>query len=196
MLRLLSAGGAVAALPGGHDAQPDVVMIIRHGEKPPDSGKPYGITEDGTEDSSSLIVRGWQRAGALAGLFTSGSRVRVPGALYAVDNSSGKHMRMPQTITPLSKRLGIALNLTYGGGDEAALAAEITKRSGTTLICWKHSAIPHIVANLGSVSPTPPSRWDSSRFDVVWVFTRGGTGWTFSQVPQLLLAGDSSSPIS
>ncbi|QUQ72195.1 hypothetical protein [Kutzneria sp. CA-103260] len=197
LLRLLTVGGAAAALPATVGAaQPDVVMIIRHGEKPPDSGKPYGVTADGTKDTSSLIVQGWQRAGALAGFFSSGAKVRVPDAIYAVDNSGGKHLRMAQTVTPLSGKLGIPLNTAYSEGNEAGLAAEVAKRTGTTLICWEHSAIPDIVSNLGPVTPTPPSAWADSRFDMVWVFTRSGSGWAFSQVPQLVLAGDSSTPMS
>jgi hypothetical protein len=31
---------------------------------------------------------------------------------------------------------------------------------------------------------------------MIWVFTRKGGGWAFTQVPQLLLAGDSPDPIA
>jgi hypothetical protein len=196
LLRLVAVGGAAAAVPAtGAAGQPDIVMIIRHGEKPPDSGKPYGVTADGTKDGSSLTVQGWQRAGGLAGFFSGGAKVPVPDAIYAVDNSGGKHLRMAQTVTPLSGKLGLSLNTDYAEGDEADLAAAVAKRSGTTLICWEHSAIPDIVANLGPVTPKPPSSWDDDRFDMVWVFTRSGGGWTFAQVPQLVLPGDSSSPL-
>ena len=195
LLRLLTVGGAAAALPATAAAQPDIVMIIRHGEKPPDSGKPYGVTADGTKDSSSLTVQGWQRAGALADLFSGGVKVRVPNAVYAVDNSGGKHLRMAQTVTPLAGKLGLSLDTDYAEGDEADLAAAVAKLSGTTLICWEHSAIPDIVSNLGTITPKPPSSWDDNRFDMVWVFARSGAGWAFSQVPQLVLPGDSSSPL-
>jgi hypothetical protein len=44
------------------------------------------------------------------------------------------------------------------------------------------------------------ARWSSDgpddRFDVVWLFDRTDTGWSFSQLPQLLLSGDSANPIS
>ena len=40
-----------------------------------------------------------------------------------------------------------------------------------------------------------PQEWPDDRFDVVWTFTRDGTGWRFAQVPQLLLAGDRPDPI-
>jgi hypothetical protein len=196
LLRLLTVGGAAAAVPATIGAaQPDVVMIIRHGEKPPDSGKPYGITADGVKDSSSLTVQGWQRAGGLADLFSGGGKVRVPDAIYAVDHSDGKHLRMSQTVTPLAGKLGVSLDTTYAEGDEAALAAAVAKRTGTTLICWEHSAIADIVANLGAITPQPPSNWPDDRFDMVFVFTRSGSGWAFTQVPELLLPGDKPSPI-
>jgi hypothetical protein len=38
----------------------------------------------------------------------------------------------------------------------------------------------------------------ANRYDVVWVFEQSATlgGWTFSQVPQMLLFGDLPTPIS
>ena len=75
----------------------------------------------------------------------------MPTALFAVDDSSGKHLRMGLTITPLSGKLALPLNKKFGEGNEAGLAAAITKLTGTTLVCWEHSAIPDIVAYLGTV---------------------------------------------
>ena len=48
---------------------PEVVMFIRHGEKPADDGPPHGVNEHGEHDPHALAVRGWTRAGALATLF-------------------------------------------------------------------------------------------------------------------------------
>lgn len=49
------------------------VLIIRHGEKPepdaPELGP--GLTVKGKEDRHSLVIRGWQRAGAWATLFAT-----------------------------------------------------------------------------------------------------------------------------
>ena len=46
----------------------------------------------------------------------------------------------------------------------------------------------------GSKNPGAP--WEGrGRFDMVWVFDRQASGWTFSQVPQMVLAGDSPIPI-
>ena len=44
-------------------------MVIRHAEKPAESGPPYGVTVNGDKDSESLIVEGWQRAGGTCVLF-------------------------------------------------------------------------------------------------------------------------------
>jgi hypothetical protein len=50
-----------------------VVMIIRHAEKPLTPDPPHGVSIDGLADPDSQTPRGWQRAGALVGLF-SGER--------------------------------------------------------------------------------------------------------------------------
>jgi hypothetical protein len=42
------------------------IMVIRHAEKPDDSGTVFGVTTEGLQDPEELTVRGWQRAGALA----------------------------------------------------------------------------------------------------------------------------------
>lgn len=40
-----------------------------------------------------------------------------------------------------------------------------------------------------------PQAWPDDRFDLVWVFEREDEDWRFSQVPQLLLSGDSAKVI-
>lgn len=213
LLRTLAVGGVAVAsgaafgsvLTAPADAAPaaksaqNLIMMIRHGEKPPDSGKPYGITPDGTEDDHSLTVAGWTRAGALVGLFAPDNGevpagLRKPDRIYA-SGAGEKGQRPIQTVTPLAAKLNYKLDTDYGKGDEKKLAAEIAKLSGTTLVSWEHEQMPDIIAALGTVSPAPPSSWPDNRYDMVWVFAGGPSSWTFSQVPQLLLAGDSSKPL-
>jgi hypothetical protein len=65
-------------------AGPDKIMLIRHAKKP-NGSPPAGVTEDGLEDKHSLIVRGWQRAGALVAFFPKPTLagIATPTAVFA-----------------------------------------------------------------------------------------------------------------
>ncbi|WP_228554415.1 hypothetical protein [Catenulispora pinisilvae] len=206
-----SAGVQAEAATAGHGGL-NVLMIIRHAEKPTGSGAPYGLTSDGTQDSHSLTIQGWTRAGALAALFdprdAAGSPVAPraglarPGTVAAsVPGTGGSNSKRPEeTVTPTAAALGVTLSTQFSVGQEAELAGWLTGPtgpSGPTLVAWEHQHIPDIIAHLGPVTPTPPKSWPGERFDIVYVFTRvSGGGWTFTQVPQMLLAGDLPTPIS
>lgn len=178
-----------------------LVMIVRHAEKPAGSGAPQGIDVDGNPDPHSLTVRGWTRAGALVELFAPGAGTIRPGlarpaAVYAAGGAGGEGQRPRETVTPLAARLGVTVTTTFAKGQEAALAAQVARLSGATLISWQHEEIPALAAAFGTISPAPPASWPDNRFDIVWVLTPWGNGWSFTQVLQLLLAGDSADPIS
>ncbi|MFJ9368935.1 hypothetical protein ACIRRA_31560 [Nocardia sp. NPDC101769] len=195
-----------AGPPPATGALPDAVMIIRHAEKPTGSGKPYGITEDGEHDEESLTVRGWARAGALVGLFDprgadgSPSALRPglgrPATVFASGPGSHGSKRPQQTVTPLAAALNVRIDGRFPKGQEAQLVSALAGATGPVLISWQHENIGAIIAQLGGIAPAPPKSWPDDRFDLVYVFTRTGTGWTFTQVPQLLLAGDSPTPIA
>jgi hypothetical protein len=178
-----------------------VIMIIRHAEKPGRSGSPKGVSPEGEFDKHSLTVNGWLRAGALVGLFAP-ARGEPPSGLYRPDtvygpaHREGHSKRSAQTVAPLAARLGLDVVQRYAVGDEAALARELRARPGAALVSWKHESLHKIIENLGEVSPAPPEHWPNDRFDVVWTFTRHGTGWRFAQVPQFLLPGDLPYPIA
>jgi hypothetical protein len=55
-------------------------MFIRHAEKPGDGEN--GVTPDNIFDKESLTLRGWQRAGALIGLFIAQPKMK-PTAIFA-----------------------------------------------------------------------------------------------------------------
>ncbi|MBI3446758.1 MAG: hypothetical protein HY055_15695 [Magnetospirillum sp.] len=182
------------------------IMIIRHAEKP--YGDHQGVTPKGNDDKDSLIVTGWQRAGALASLFDARlplaeTVLPVPAALYASDpeklpNGDGSHSKRPlQTITPLADKLGLEVNLSFAKGEEAQLAATLAGLSGHVLVAWQHESILAIATPLMGSSTGLPTAWPDNRFDVVWVFQRTALGkpFTFRQVCQNLLAGDSNTPI-
>ena len=171
-----------------------IVYLIRHAEKPTGKDAVKGLDGQGQEDKHSLTPVGWQRAQALAELFSSGQRgIAVPQHLFAARPDSSK--RSLETLTPLSAKLHLPINSTIGADEIAAAAAAIARTPGVTLVAWEHHAIAPLVAALGPINPAPPTKWPGSRFDVIWAFTRTGIDWQFSQIPELVLDGDQSTGI-
>lgn len=180
------------------------IMIVRHAEKPAASGSPQGVDINGRKDPESLIPLGWQRAGALATLFAPSTGeyksplITKPQFLFA--SGVGKHsnsLRPQETITPTSQLLGIKINTKTLKGQETALAAAVVQCKGVVLVAWEHQDIPTIANAILGNSTTVPQKWPGARFDLVWVFDLNSqTGqYSFSQVPQMLLAGDVATPI-
>lgn len=185
------------------------IMVIRHAEKPftDKHGTNYlGIKATGKQDGESLIVRGWQRAGALVVFFNPFSgplqnkQLSIPIVLYAAHPGSESYSERPlETITPLSQHLQIPINQQYGKADYKPMVDNAMAQSGTVLISWQHQHIPAIANHiLGPDHKNVPQTWPDHRFDVVWVFTLDATTgkYVFSQVPQNLLAGDENKPIT
>lgn len=194
------AGGVTVVAPASTPAAPrDVVMIIRHGEKP--DGSAPGLDEDGNEDDSSLTAVGWQRAHGLVDLFdpargTPRPGLAVPERIYAAGvTDDGEGQRTRETVAPLAEALGIPVDTDLGRGDEKKLVKDVLAQPGATLISWQHSGIPEIVDDFPSVSPAPPKEWPDDRFDMVWTLTRTTDGWHFTQTPQLVLPQDSAGVI-
>jgi len=180
-------------------------MVIRHGEKEEAPAARHCINELGDPDDDGLSVRGWQRAGALVALFGSEPRARefgltVPEKLYACAVAP-QHLskRSVLTLDPLAQRLGLALNTGFTKGDEAVLADFLSTTKESALICWEHKMIPALCRAFDTRTSRIPIDWPDERYDVVWLFERRAYGrevpWTFSQVPQMLLAGDRSDGI-
>jgi hypothetical protein len=180
------------------------IMVIRHAEKPGDPPPPHGVDMNGDHDRESLVPLGWQRAGALACLFApargplQASELATPRYIYA--SGLGTHsdsMRPQETVSPLAQKLGATVDTSFLKGRETEVAADAAGRDGVVLIAWEHDGIPAIANQLLGNDTTAAQKWPGSRFDVVWVFDLdAATGaYAFSQVPQLLLGGDSPAPI-
>jgi hypothetical protein len=170
------------------------VMIIRHGEKPEPGEPQLGVDENGTADKDELIVRGWQRAGALARYFLpkdgrlSDRNLATPTRLFAAaPNATESSKRSLHTLGPLAA-LGVAIDTSCGVGEEAKLAGEIAKQNGVVLVAWEHKHIKDIVKALSGGAIKSP-HWPRDRFDMVFVMTPPFTS-NVVQVPQMLLAGD------
>lgn len=181
------------------------IMIVRHAEKPSDDGKILGVDADGKGNSEELIVRGWQRSGALVRLFAPRDgkfvdpHLATPNTIFA--SKVGKHsnsLRPQHTVLELATVLGLSLSLNFAKGDEQDLAAAAVAAAGPVLIGWEHEAIPAIVNAITGNSTSCPQKWPGDRFDLVWVLDRADASgpWSFAQVPQMLLSGDSTQPIA
>jgi hypothetical protein len=190
------------------NVSPEVIYIIRHAEKPL---KPplSGVTFEGGQNEHSLLPRGWQRSGAIAALFhpefgPMRAGLRTPTVLVAPSwghpGKTAAH-RSYQTIQGLSEQLRLPITSEFAQGQEQQLADRLVRScSGVVLICWEHSHIPVIASSLPVVSGTAmPRKWPGDRYDVIWSFTlapgSGPVRYTFSQIPQLLLAGDAPAVI-
>jgi hypothetical protein len=184
------------------------ILIIRHAEKPGESFPGPGLTIEGQKDGHSLVIRGWQRAGAWGALFGSlaNQAYPKPDFVYAADPNeepTGGHnitQRPYETIIPLCKKLGISPTPKFGVGDEEDLVVEVTGLAGTVLICWEHKKIGEAVLPLiaaGQEIQGLPQHWDSKRFDAVLRFDREGpqSPWQFHQRFPLRMDGDSDQPM-
>jgi hypothetical protein len=205
---LYLAGAAVAAPALAQDGAL-TLLFIRHAEKPDEGWPGPGYTLDGVLDKKkSLVIRGWQRAGAWAALFGAGlggADYPRPAVIYAAnpDSETGKEpsQRPYETIAPLAARLNLKPALTYAVGQEDALVAEITALSGVVLVCWEHTAIidPLLPALAGGQHiPGLPKKWDGTRYDVVLRLDRAAPGapWSFKPLFPRLLSGDSDAPLT
>jgi len=173
------------------------IMLIRHAEKPDETGAVLGVDEDGRANPNQLSVRGWQRAGALVRLFAPPSGqpcpagIETPSAIFACKPLNAScSVRHFSTVWPLAASLQIPVNYEIGKDDEAALLNAVRSVSGAVLICWPHEPIPSLVRGLAGDLPGVPVKWPGKRFDLVWVLDHTGTGWSFHQAGQLLLPGD------
>jgi hypothetical protein len=180
-------------------------MLIRHAEKPLGDGPPLGVTVDGTQDPESLTPRGWQRAGALVGLFAPGSSGRpgsglpTPTHLFASQVGPRSSSERPrETLQPLAERLGLAVDARFRKEDLAGLVQAVEAVDGIVLVAWEHHLIPSIATMLVGDASTVPQVWPDDRYDVVWVLEDAGPGGGrgLRQVPQVVLAGDQPGPIA
>lgn len=189
---------------------PSKIMIIRHAEKPsksPGENGAFDVLENGKPgDGKSLIVTGWQRAGALNAFFApynskpANAAIATPDCIYAAD-PSGETQRPCETVTPLAAWLNYAqgsaqFNVSYSvGGGEKKMAQSVLALSGAVLICWEHDNImPHIIDSINDEMPITnyssiPNPFPNV-FYIVWILDLNGKSYMWSSANQNLMAGD------
>src|SRR5260370_32521158 len=94
---------------------PLTILIIRQAEKHGEIWPGPGLTREGKEDDKSLVIRGWERAGAWAALFGTllgAEAYPRPSAIYA-DNPEALALdetgQLPShTVIRLSERFGLS----------------------------------------------------------------------------------------
>jgi phosphohistidine phosphatase SixA len=138
----------VTTMPAG----PVEVLIIRHGEEP--NGGPH------------LNDQGRARAKALIKFFKD--PLTRPTSLFAA-KSSPQSARSVETLTPLSKALGLRIDVRFNDREYKKLASAILHGArhagGHVLICWHRETMTELAAALGVANPP---QWPSNEYDHVW----------------------------
>ena len=136
--------------------EPLKVVIIRHGEKP--------IIGD------NLNCQGLNRATMIPSMIVS--KFGVPSFSYVPAlgmDSSTKHARMFQTITPLAVKYNLTVNSQFNGKDSSGLVSDILKKHGTVLVVWDHKSIVSIIHAFGIKNAS--LKWLDTDFDSIWIIT-------------------------
>lgn len=116
-----------------------------------------------------------------------------------VGQGTTQSLREQKLLLCVSALSQVAIDATYApGSDEKRLAATVAALSSASvaLVAWEHHNIPNLAQAMNNalnagLSAAIPTKWDGSRFDLVWMFTPSATGYSFAQIPQMLLPGDS-----
>ena len=136
-----------------------VILIVRHAEKP----------ESGVE----LTPAGAARAGAYTNYFrkfaVDSKPLRLDCLIAAADSKNSHRSRL--TLEPLSKSLGLPLDLRYADKQAGELAGELRARphGQQILIAWHHGEIPALIEGLGGdpAKLLPGGKWPDDVFS--WV---------------------------
>jgi hypothetical protein len=142
-------------------ARPKTIYLIRHGEKP-DANGDHDLSEEG-----------WARAAMLA---REASEI-FPGLAFVFARKPvTKHpsRREIETVKPLCRAAGLALNCDFPEDAEKSLAVSILGRpaaygGSVILIAWHHSRIPVLIEKLGY--PGKIEKPQDTEFDGIWRLT-------------------------
>lgn len=166
------------------EALPAQVIVIRHGEKPPEGDK--------------LSLKGEERAAALAPFFLGTStwqQFGSPVALFAQGISKeNTSIRPIQTLQPLANALNQIVLSQYTRQEYQDMADDIKSNpdyeKGLVIVALEHDTIPLMVTALGG--DCSKHKWRGDVFDRLWVVTYKPNGEIdFQDLPQCLLFGDS-----
>lgn len=153
---LLASFGGASRPPSAASSRPARLLVMRHAEK------------TGDKRDMHLSAAGQQRAERLATYIPQA--FGLPDFLVAAMMSKHSN-RSYETLVPLSRATGVAIDERYKDTDALDLAEALT-RDGVYagklgVISWHHSALPGLLAALGAPGGTYPAEWDPDVFDLI-----------------------------
>lgn len=161
---------------------PATIYLIRHAEKP-------------TDKRPDLTQQGFLRAALIPNLFTaSAGNSRTPLArpdfIFATARSKNSN-RPFETVMPLSAALNEPISNEILDDDYPNLAKLLLGgqfAGKVVLVSWHHGKLPDLTTALGA---TPPYKWPDTQFDRIWRIDYEDGKATLTDLPMLLLPGDS-----
>ncbi len=165
---------------------PKEILILRHAEKPADTS------------NENLSTKGYERAAALAYYLTEtfGTIDHIFAAGVGLKSPSKRPL---ETITPLATLIDKKIHDAFLKYQYQEMAAHILGDDNYTdarvAISWQHTDI-EAIANAFGTKNVPTSPWPEDCFDLVWKLTyNGDKTYTLTQIPQLLMYGDTDQTI-
>lgn len=152
---IVTAGMVTGSCGQAPPASLERVIIIRHGEKPP--------------QGDNLSCQGLNRSLQLPSVLYK--KIGLPSAIYVPTIDQGKSTdvaRMYQTIVPFAIKYNLKISTKYEVDDTKGLAAAIQKHTGTVLVVWEHKAAGKILRALGLEEK---QKWPDEDFDSIWIVT-------------------------
>lgn len=132
------------------------ILVLRHAEK---TGDPMNI-----DLSPAGAIRAQKLADYIPATFG------MPQILIATALS--KHSDRPvETLTPLSQRMGLAIESHFGNEEWAALAHDLMVNprfaGALIVVCWHHGTIPVLMQSLGVSTGSIPNPWPADVLNLI-----------------------------
>jgi hypothetical protein len=171
------------------------IMLIRHAEKPDGDGAP-GLMPNGAENPGAHPDR--MEAGQCSGRPVQSRRWRpaetaARKAHESVRLGIGKPAAEADACAARDSAQSLDQDLSEGTPE---LVAAVKAAQDPVLISWQHEALPAIAGLIRGGSDGVPPTWPDHVYDLVWVFDLQASGaWSFTQMPELVMPGDSDNVI-
>ncbi len=157
-------GSAGQAFP----ATTETIVLIRHGEKPP--GGEGRLDCHGLNRANALPAALTKQFGRFDAIFAPD-----PDQMKKDDGVKYRYLRPLETVTPLSKATGTAVDTRFGYKETGDLRRELLSphyRGATLLVAWEHKKLVKLARDLiehGGGDPGLVGKWSGRDFDSIYV---------------------------